>query len=88
MTVYSMTNDVWPFADTRWTRLPVAGRSIPSAHLCKSSATKVKLVQVEVSASGINFLFIGVSRVIGNIAAQNYPSGSPDLGAARDLTSW
>ena len=38
---------------------------------------------------GIHFLFMGVSRVMGRMAAVKVPSGSPDLpGSERDLTSW
>ena len=41
------------------------------------------------SASGMNFRFMGVSRVMGRMAAVKVASGSPDLsGSARDLTRW
>ena len=36
----------------------------------------------------MNFLFMGVSRVTGRIAATQLSSGSPDPGAARLATNW
>ncbi len=59
-----------------------------SSHPCSSSATNCRLVQEEWSASGMNFLFMGVSRVTGRSARAVEPEGSPDLGLPRDLTSW
>ena len=64
--IYSKTSDVSPPFVTSWTKDPESG--LPSdfvAHSKSRSATKSKLVHVEVSAFGIHFLFMGVSNVIG-----------------------
>ena len=66
-TYYSQTKSVLPPFVTSWTRDPEAGLSLPFAQLKSNSETKSKLVQVEVSALGIHFLFIGVSNVMGKI---------------------
>ena len=46
-----------------------------------------KGVQVEVSAFGIHFLFIGVSKVLGRMARDVQLAGRPDLGPAKLATS-
>lgn len=52
------------------------------------SDTKSKDVHVEVSAVGIHFLFMGVSKVTGSNARATEPAGSPPSLLLRDLVSW
>ena len=55
---------VFPPTVTISTRLPDEGRSLPKVHFSNSSAMKERLVHVEVSASGIHFRLLGVSKVV------------------------
>ena len=50
--------------------------------------TQPKGVHVDVSALGIHFLFIGVSKVLGRIAREVESAGRPDLAPAKLATSW
>ena len=60
---YWQTSDVSPPLVTSCTKDPEAGRpSALEAQPCKRLATKSNPVQVDVSAFGIHFLFIGVSK--------------------------
>lgn len=52
-----------------------------------SQSTTVKQTNVEKSAFGIHFLFIGVSSVIGRRASTELLSGRPLFGSARLLTN-
>lgn len=52
------------------------------------SAMNSNGVHVEKSASGIHFLFIGVSSVIGKMETTNESAGKPDLFSANDLVNW
>jgi len=78
----------------KWSLLKAAG--IPTVLVFVSlsllfytySATNSSGVQVEKSAFGIHFRFIGVSRVTGTIATDSELGGSPLFSAARDLVSW
>lgn len=64
-------------------RVPEAGRSTPVAQLKNNSAMYSSGVQVLKSALGMNFLFIGVSKVTGRIATAAAPDGIPLFLAAR-----
>ena len=60
---YWQTSDVSPPLVTSCTKEPEAGRSSAlEAQPCRRLATKSKPVQVDVSAFGIHFRFIGVSK--------------------------
>ena len=65
-----MLSSVVPLVVLRTTSDPFfTGLEVLSeAHLNMSSAMKVSGVHVDVSASGMNFRFMGVSRVIGRVA--------------------
>ena len=52
------------------------------------SAMNSRGVHVLLSAFGIHFRFIGVSRVIGKIATTRDPAGSPLSLAANDFVNW
>merc|ERR1719510_2109906 len=85
---YWQTSDVSPPLVTSCTKDPEAGRpSALEAQPCKRLATKSNPVQVDVSAFGIHFLFIGVSRVIGRRARVVAFSGNPDLGLPKLFVS-
>lgn len=47
-----------------------------------------KGVHLVVSAFGIHFLFIGVSKVIGKIEATKDPAGRPLPSEANDFVNW
>ena len=57
--------------------------------LHQHTATRVMTrVRTHVSAPGMNFLFMGVSRVTGRMAAARQLSGSPDPEQARLFVKW
>lgn len=69
-------------------RLPEDGRFTPVAQLKNISAIYSSGVQVLKSALGMNFLFIGVSKVTGSIATAAVSAGIPLFFAARLWHSW
>lgn len=85
----SVTSSVFDSFVTSCSRLPLMGLAEGFwIQLWKSSATNSRGVQVEKSALGIHFLFMGVSSVIGKIETTSELSGRPEPEAESDFVSW
>merc|ERR1719348_1591136 len=86
---YSMTRFVFPPSVMSLTREPLGGLSSFLIHLIRREETKSRGVHVLVSALGIHFLLLGVSRVLGRMAAAQEPGGKPPLSSQPRLrVSW
>ena len=78
---FSIIKSVTSSLVTNWTKAPFLGLASTdwSCHAMTVSTTNSRLVQLVKSASGMNFLFMGVSRVTGRMATTEDPETSISL---------